>query len=126
MPDSVPEVRHPAQMMAFSSIEAFQAYANNFYLMFLRMEGAVSDIFRHGPAFHRFIRRYPHLVAELEEVLEAEGRRPGVRSWPLLWEAYRLMSELVDIADPGVVRRPHPQYLEIDPGTGVDVLYLTR
>lgn len=126
MTDLVPAVRRPAAMMAFDSVEAFQPHINNFYLMFVVMGEPMPDIYRHRAAFRRFAERYPDRVIELEAALEADGRRPGRHSRPLLLEAYRLMSDLVDIEDSGVIPPPHLPYSEVDPETGVDGLYLTR
>ncbi|HSX01225.1 MAG TPA: hypothetical protein VLF67_03190 [Candidatus Saccharimonas sp.] len=122
-------VTRPAAQMSFDSVEAMQPRANNFYLMFLvmsKLPDDFRDVYRHRPAFHRFAELYPERVAALEQALEAEDRRPGEQSWPLLLEAYQLMRELVDMGDFGVIPPPHLPYPEIDPATGVDALYLTR
>jgi hypothetical protein len=124
--ESVPAVRQPARMMAFDSVEALQSRANNFYLMFVVMGEPMPDIYRKRPAFRRFAALYPERVTALEVALEADRRRPGEHSWPLLLEAYQLMSVLVDVTDRGVIPAPYLPYPEIDPDTGVDALYLTR
>ena len=123
------QVVHPAPQWKFTSLSEFVELANNFYLMFLNMDGmpdGFRDIYRKRPAFQRFAILFPEQVAEIEAVLEATGRRMCADNASRLHEAYQLMVQLVDCGDAAVYAPDFwPASRHID-HQGVDLLYLCR
>ncbi len=92
----------------FDSLGDFIENSNNFhgYLIF---DGARSR--EHEPFYQRFAEAAPELAAELRKEMTMRNRARAmvygepwdkVFPWEKLWEAYKLMSNLVYVGDPWV------------------------
>jgi hypothetical protein len=94
----------------YETLEEFVEGSDNFYLFFgsgFCSEGA----YRTRNAFKRFQEAYPELEREL--ALQVNSNSPPELPWQKLFEAYKLMSQLVHEDDPHVMidGKPDKNYL---------------
>jgi hypothetical protein len=116
---NTPVIVHQHQ---FSSLEDFIENNNNFYAHMSvdsacsRIDGEVND----WPCYDRFVQLAPDLAAELREGMTRENYGRATRGgedwekvfpWDKLWEAYKIMSELVYVGDPYVRGKDHLNFL---------------
>ena len=102
-----------AQMMEFPTLEDFKAGQNNFYMTFDTNE-TMPDFYRITPVFQRFQKAQPELEQEVTTritELRAEERPQFYYpdnfpedAFEKLYEAYKLISQLVSIEDPEVMK----------------------
>lgn len=95
----------------FASLDDFIKNNNNFYAR-LVVDSACTKIGRDDwPVYERFNHDFPELAAELREKMTMLNYRDAMGSdetwreifpWDKLWEAYKIMSNLVYLDDPEV------------------------
>lgn len=105
-PVKVPQVQ-------FATLESFIEGGDNFFSTFLNNHRSR----QHLPFYQRFKQMHPELCELLEREITIRrynrGSIPWREKWPWekLWEAYKLMSELVYLGDPGVEDMNQRTYL---------------
>lgn len=101
-----------APQIEFKSLEDFIRGQNNFFCYFLE-DCQSGEVYRRTAHFQRFQRAHPDLEREVtNETILAARNDPG-KKWKRLpynqlWEAYKIMSKLVFIDDPEVMRDGQP------------------
>ena len=96
-------VTSPVQLQQFETVDEFKKVYNNFFIHFAP-EGPQSSAnpYRTRRAFQRFEILYPDLTKKLLGKYD-RGKEPNEEEQRDLFEAYKLMSPLVDATDVDVV-----------------------
>lgn len=97
----------PVEIRSFKDVDSFREGSNNFFLTFAAVkESEEWFIKRRTKAFQRLEILNPDLVDSLTRQLQGKWRQNKIddAGWAGLFEAYRQLSQLVDINDPHVVR----------------------
>ena len=103
-----------ADMKQFETLEEFKKGSNNYWVTFVEGEGVFAYIYRGKKSFERFQEKYP----EIEEKLTDEVTKLMKEDHPSfyypenfedniyekMFEAYKLMSQLVSVDDKDVIR----------------------
>lgn len=95
-----------APMRSYETTEDFRQGQNNFYMTFTAPPGSIaSEIYRSNLAFQRFQVLHPELCASIDERLQGRIYPQFTdEEWELLHQGYSLISQLVDVNDPHVIR----------------------
>ncbi len=93
-----------APQVEFNSLYAFVEGSNNFQLHFFP-NSSHGTVYRNRSVFLRFQKANPNMEKEISEAV------PNPKEefpWRKLFEAYKLMSQLVFVDDPAVMRDGQP------------------
>jgi hypothetical protein len=92
--------------LQFASLEDFIENNNNFW-GYMILDGIRSR--EEEPFYQRFVGAAPELAMELRQTMTMDRYKAGIAlpwkerlPWDKLWEAYKIMSNLVYAGDPGV------------------------
>lgn len=98
-----------ASQIEFKSLEEFIKAQNNYYFHFLG-DCEMGLFYREKPHFKRFQEKHPELEKEMTVATVQAIRAVPKRELPYeqLWKTYNLMSKLVFVDDPHVMKECEP------------------
>ena len=111
------EVTELAPLLTFDSIESFRKQSNNFPMFFkcAHIGPLVENLIHSRPAYQRFAKVFPTEAFWLEGLTANCDWGDDSKIWPIMFDTYKAMANLVDVADNYVIR-----------DGSVDIYYLIR
>ena len=99
-----------APQKEYTTLEDFTRGQNNFFLHFLDDWPVGNDTYRSKPHFKRFQEQNPEMERDVTRATIQAVRAKPRQELPneQLWEAYKIMSKLVFVDDPDIMRDGQP------------------